>query len=312
MRILITGAAGFIGSHVADASLEDGHEVLVLDDLSTGDRENVPSRATFVEVDLRDRDRLMRIMGDYRPDLVNHQAAQTSVAVSTREPVRDAEINIIGSLNLLDACIKHGVQRLVYASTGGAVYGEVPEGKRAGVDWIPSPLSPYACSKLAVENYIRTYHSEYGIKYNILRYANVYGPRQCPHGEAGVIAIFCDRLLNGQKLQINARREPGDPGCIRDYVFVGDVVGANLLALKNGISSAIINVGTGIASTTLDVVTILKGLMGVEEEIIYAPRRAGDLERSVLEPEQEKLLGPAVPLEMGLKKTIEWYRTSQH
>jgi len=144
MRILITGAAGFIGSHVADASLEDGHEVLVLDDLSTGDRENVPSRATFVEVDLRDRDRLMRIMGDYRPDLVNHQAAQTSVAVSTREPVRDAEINIIGSLNLLDACIKHGVQRLVYASTGGAVYGEVPEGKRAGVDWIPSPLSPYA------------------------------------------------------------------------------------------------------------------------------------------------------------------------
>ncbi len=183
---------------------------------------------------------------------MNHQAAQTSVAVSTREPVRDADVNVIGSLELLGQCVRSKVQRVVYASTGGAVYGEVPEGERATVQRPPRPLSPYACSKFAVECYLRAYAHEHGLASTVLRYANVYGPRQDPHGEAGVVAIFTERLLSAQPIQVNARREVGDAGCVRDYVYVGDVVRYNCLAVDGAIAAPIVNVCTGEATNTLD------------------------------------------------------------
>ncbi|MBZ0119131.1 MAG: SDR family NAD(P)-dependent oxidoreductase, partial [Sandaracinaceae bacterium] len=226
MRALVTGGAGFIGSHVADALLAAGHEVIVFDDLSTGREGNVPQGARFVRGDLRDEAAVEALFAE-RIDVIAHQAAQTSVSVSVREPLRDAQVNVLGSLVLLEAARKHEVGRIVYASTGGAIYGEVPEGERAREDWPARPLSPYACSKLAFEHYLEAYRREHGLASTILRYANVYGPRQDPHGEAGVVAIFGRRLIDGQALSIHAMRDAGDDGCVRDYVYVGDVVRAN-------------------------------------------------------------------------------------
>jgi UDP-glucose 4-epimerase len=306
MRILITGGAGFIGSHVADACLAAGHEVLVLDDLSSGSRDNVPAGARFVEVDIGHAEELEDVVSGYRPDAVSHQAAQVSVAVSTREPQRDARVNVEGTLNLLEASVRAGVSHFVFASTGGAIYGEIPEPERATLDRTPTPLSPYACSKLAVESYLRYYRHAHGLRSTILRYANVYGPRQDPHGEAGVVAIFCQRLLAAEPIQINARREPGDEGCVRDYVFVEDVVRANLMALSGQIDAPIVNVGTGEATTTRALAGAIEATLGVEAKLGFAPRRAGDIERSVLEPWSG--LGDTVPLADGIARTVAWFR----
>jgi UDP-glucose 4-epimerase len=307
MRILITGGAGFIGSHVADALIERGHSVLVVDDLSTGRRENVPGRAEFRHGDLRDSAFLRRVFDEFAPELVNHQAAQTSVSVSTREPVRDASVNVVGSLELLEQCVRCKVLRVIYASTGGAVYGEVPEGQRASVEWLPRPLSPYACSKFAIECYLRAYAHEHGLASTVLRYANVYGPRQDPHGEAGVVAIFTERLVNGQAIAVNARRELGDVGCVRDYVYVGDVVRYNCLAVEGALAAPIVNVGTGEATSTQDLARALAAALGVQPEIRATPRRAGDVERSVLMV--EPLAGHTpTPLAEGLRKTVEWFK----
>lgn len=308
MRVLVTGGAGFIGSHIVDALLEAQHEVVVLDDLSTGRRENVPPHAAFIQGDIRDRACLTRIFREHRPEVVCHQAAQTSVSVSTREPVRDAEINIIGSLELLEACRRHGVRRMVFASTGGAIYGEVPEGERASESWPGQPLSPYACSKLAFESYLAAYRREYGFQSTTLRYANVYGPRQDPHGEAGVVAIFSQRLVAGQPIRINARREPGDAGCVRDYISVRDVVRANLLAIEGQLRAPILNVGTGRGTSTLELSDLLARALAVEAVREHAPRRAGDIERSVLEPNAElAAVAAPVPLEEGLAETARWF-----
>ncbi len=306
MRVMVTGGAGFIGSHVADAALAAGHEVLVFDDLSTGRRANLPDGATFVEGDLRDPDEVRKVVADFRPDAISHQAAQTSVSVSTREPIRDGEINVIGSLHLLQAAIEHKIRKLVFASTGGAIYGEVPPGERATVEWMPRPLSPYACSKLAFEGYLGAYRHEHGLDSTILRYANVYGPRQDPHGEAGVVAIFSQRLADGQPIRINAMREPGDAGCIRDYVFVKDVVHANMEALEGRIDKTVVNVCTGYETTTLDLAKMLEKAMGVTAEVGFGPRRAGDLERSVLDPVGSAVEAPT-SLEDGIRATAEWY-----
>lgn len=306
MKILITGGAGFIGSHVADACLAAGHEVLVVDDLSSGRRENVTGGAKLVEVDIRDVEALEDVVSTFRPDAVSHQAAQVSVSVSTREPQRDARANVIGSLNVLESCVRAGVQHVVFASTGGAIYGEIPEPERAAVGRTPVPLSPYACSKLAVEAYLNYYRHQHGLKSTILRYANVYGPRQDPHGEAGVVAIFCQRLLAGQPIQVNARREAGDPGCVRDYVMVDDVVRANLLALTGQIGETIVNVGTGVATTTLDLARGIEAALGVKADLKHGDKRAGDVERSVLEPWAG--LGDTVSLETGIRRTAEWFR----
>jgi UDP-glucose 4-epimerase len=308
MRILVTGGAGFIGSHVADALLAAGHEVRVLDDLSTGKRTNVPAKASFSECDIRNAQLVDQVFAEFRPDVVTHQAAQTSVSVSTREPQRDAEVNVIGSLNIMGACVKHKVQRMVFASTGGAIYGEVPDGKRASTDWAPNPLSPYACSKFAIENYLNAYKKEHGLQSTVLRYANVYGPRQDPHGEAGVVAIFAQRLLEGTAIQVNARREQGDSGCVRDYVYVADVVRANLLAIEGKLTQSPVNVCTGEATATLDLARSMERAAGVSAVLGYGPRREGDVERSVLDPGNPPVLGPTLGMSEGIAKTVAWFR----
>jgi UDP-glucose 4-epimerase len=308
MRILVTGGAGFIGSHVADAALAAGHQVLVVDDLSSGKRQNVPEKAAFEELDIRNAAALEAVVGRFKPDVVSHQGAQTSVSVSTREPVRDAEINVVGSINLCNAALAHKVQRVVFASTGGAIYGEVPDGTRAREEHPTTPLSPYACAKLAVESYLRYYRHEHGLQSTILRYANVYGPRQDPHGEAGVVAIFAQRLKAGQPIQINAMRELGDGGCVRDYVFVEDVVRANMAAIDGKIAMPILNVCTGFATNTKMIADELQAELGAAVETKQGGRRPGDLERSVLDPTRlVELLGKPTELKDGLRKTAAWF-----
>jgi UDP-glucose 4-epimerase len=308
MRVLVTGGAGFIGSHITDALLARGHDVTVIDDLSSGRWENVPAKARFIEGDIRNAATVAKLFDEHSPEVVCHQAAQTSVAVSTREPIRDAEINVLGGVQLLEQAVKHKIARFVFASTGGAIYGEVPEG-RASIDTPPRPLSPYACSKFAFEGYLGAYAKEYGLNYTVLRYANVYGPRQDPHGEAGVVAIFSQRLLDGQPVQVNARRELGDPGCIRDYVFVEDVVRANVLAIEGKIEQRVVNLCTGDATTTLELAQAIARAVGVSPELKEGPRRAGDVERSVLDGGAFLKTYPATPLEGGVQKTIEWFKT---
>jgi len=307
MRVLITGGAGFIGSHVTEALLARGHEVLVVDDLSTGHRANVPDGARFIELDLRVVSHLDEVFTAFVPEVVCHQAAQSSVAVSTREPVRDAEINIIGSVALMSSCVAHRVTRLVFASTGGAIYGEVPEGMRASEDRPPLPLSPYACAKLAVESYLRAFRHEHGLASTILRYANVYGPRQDPSGEAGVVAIFARHIQAGRPLQINARREQGDDGCIRDYVHVSDVVRANIAAIEGRLSDPLMNVCTGVATSTRALATQLARHLGAYD-LRPGPHRPGDVERAVLDPSRfEAAIGTPMALGEGLAETLRWF-----
>lgn len=310
MRILVTGGAGFIGSHVVDALLERGHQVVVCDDLSTGRRENVPSHAEFVEGDFRNPDVVERLFSGPGFDAICHQGAQTSVSVSTREPVRDAEVNVVGSIRLLGAAVAHEVPLFVFASTGGAIYGEVPEGAQARIETSPAPLSPYACSKLAFEHYLRAHAQAFGIQTRILRYANVYGPRQDPHGEAGVVAIFCGRILSNAPIQVNARSQKGDRGCVRDYVFVDDVVAANLAALEGELSAPLTNVGTGIGTDTQKLAEVLlaKGRsQGSSTELGHGELREGDLQRSVLEPSPIPGLSSFVDVETGLARTYAWF-----
>lgn len=304
MNILVTGGAGFIGSHLADALLAEGHHVSILDDLSSGHRGNVPDGTDFHEVDLRDSAAVAGCLEAVHPEVVFHQAAQTSVSVSVRQPVDDAQVNVVGSIHLFEACVAQRVSKVVFASTGGAIYGEVPEGKRAMTTWPARPLSPYACAKLSTERYLDFYRAEHGLHSTVLRYANVFGPRQDPHGEAGVVAIFAKRLLAEQPIQINAMREPGDDGCIRDYVFVRDVVRANLAALSGAVDGTV-NVATGEPTTTRAIAQELIDELGVEATPGAGPRRAGDLERSVLEPDS-RLEAPTA-LSEGIARTAVWF-----
>jgi UDP-glucose 4-epimerase len=295
---------------VVERLLADGKEVAVLDDLSTGRRENVPSSVRLYEVDLRDRAATQRAIEDFRPTAVSHQAAQASVAISVRDPRRDAEINVIGGLNLLDACTesKQPVERVVFASTGGAIYGEVPEGHCADESTRPSPVSPYAIHKLAFEHLLAVYEKHRGLRSTILRYANVYGPRQDPHGEAGVVAIFFAAALAGKPIRINARKTAGDAGCVRDYVFVSDVARANVLALSGAIQDPVLNVGTGTSTTTRELSETILRWVGRRPAIETGDPRPGDLERSVLDPTRTRhYLGDWVDLETGLRKTYEFY-----
>lgn len=307
MRILITGGAGFIGSHIADAFIARGDEVLIVDDLSSGKRENLPEGARFEELDIRDAEAVQRVFRSFRPQIVSHQAAQTSVSVSVREPQRDAQINVMGGLEILLASVDVGVHRLIFASTGGAIYGEVPEGERAAPGSPLVPISPYACSKLAFENYLMAYHLTARLPITILRYANIYGPRQDPYGEAGVVAIFSDRIGDGLPVQINAMRERGDAGCVRDYVYVGDVVEANLRAADGLIDETIVNVATGIPTTTEALARSIASSLEREPELIPGPRREGDLQRSVLEPDARAFGREPIGLDEGIRRTTEWF-----
>ncbi|MFM7057306.1 MAG: SDR family NAD(P)-dependent oxidoreductase [Planctomycetota bacterium] len=309
MKLLITGGAGFIGSHLAEYSLRKGWQVAIVDDLSSGRRENVPTTAVFHQVDIRDESALQRVFAEFQPDVVSHQAAQASVSVSVREPQRDAAVNILGSLNVLQCCVHHRVRHLVFASTGGAIYGEVPDGTRAGIDTPPVPLSPYACSKFAVEKYIDCFRHEHSLNATILRYANVYGPRQDPHGEAGVVAIFCNRMLANEPVRVFAKRLQGDPGCIRDYVYIRDVVNANLAAMEGRISDRVLNVGTGCETNTLQLAEHLKTLLNSHSEIQFGAIRPGDVQRSLLNADRlAELLGPPVTVADGLAETATWFR----
>ncbi|GGR58492.1 UDP-glucose 4-epimerase [Deinococcus seoulensis] len=307
---MVTGGAGFIGSHVVETALQAGWDVAVLDDLSSGSESNVPPAARLYKVDVRDAAGVLKAMTEFRPTVISHQAAQASVSVSVRDPMLDASVNIIGGLNVLNAARDCGVERVVFASTGGAIYGEVPDGEQATETSVPRPYSPYATSKLAFETYLQTYQQQYGLAYSILRYANVYGPRQNPHGEAGVVAIFATRLVQGQEITINARQETGDDGCIRDYVFVTDVARANLMAAQ-GKTPAVLNIGTGVPVTTRVLAEQLAEALRVTPQLRFAPPRAGDLERSVIDPTSyEAAIGRLTTLESGLAQTAEWATTA--
>jgi UDP-glucose 4-epimerase len=311
MRVLVTGGAGFVGSHIVAEALGAGLEVAVLDDFSTGKRLNVPAGVRVFETDLRDRDATLRALGDFQPDLVSHQAAQASVPVSMKNPRLDAEVNIIGGLNLLDACTAPGsrVKKLVFASTGGAIYGEVPEGQQASETFPREPKSPYGIHKLTFERLLEVYSATRGLSSTVLRYANVYGPRQDPHGEAGVVAIFFEHALSGKSLTVFAKRTPGDGGCIRDYVFVGDVARANVQALTGALTHAVMNVGSGVATTTLDLAQRIARLANSSSRIQDGDVRVGDLERSLLDVRRfQSSLGAPTLLEAGLSETARWYR----
>ncbi len=312
MRLLVSGGAGFIGSHIVEGALAEGHSVAVLDNLSSGRRENVPASARLFEVDLRDRARVREVLTEFRPQMVSHQAAQASVAVSVREPHLDAEINVLGGLNLLDACVACGVKKVVFASTGGALYGEVKEGQRATEATRPAPISPYAISKLAFEQMLDVYRTHHRLDSTVLRYGNVYGPRQDPEGEAGVVAIFFAKALAREALHINALRVEGDSGCTRDYVYVADVARANLAALTDQLPERVLNVGTGLPVTTLELATQIARISGVPFRPVFGPSRAGDLGRSVLDSSRfQSALGKTLPLAEGLRHTFEWYRSAK-
>jgi UDP-glucose 4-epimerase len=312
MRLLVTGGAAFIGSHIAEAALSEGYEVAVLDDLSRGRREYVPQGSAFFLCDLRDRASVLRCFDEFRPELVSHHAAQSNVTFSLENPFEDANINLIGGINLLDACTAPGarVKRLVFASSGGAIYGEVPEGQRAAEDSVPAPLTPYGIHKLAFEQLLSVYARHRKLPSQSLRYANIYGPRQDPRGEAGVVASFMTRALRGDPLAISGRERRHDLGCVRDYVYVADAVRANLLALAGKLGPATLNVATGRETTTLALAEKIRTLVGNTPPFEFREPRPGDVQRSVLDSRHcERELGPMTPLEIGLLPTAAWFRS---
>lgn len=304
MKILVTGGAGFIGSNVVDAFIAAGHEVAIVDNLTTGKKENLNPKAFFYNLDIRDN-RLIEAVAEFAPDIINHHAAQIDVRKSLSEPIYNAEVNEIGSLNLLEAAVKCKVGKIIFASTGGAIYGEVDEKDGADENHPQEPISPYAITKRTVEMYLHAYHVNFGLNYTVLRYGNVYGPRQDPLGEAGVIAIFCGKMLEGQVPTIY-----GDGKQLRDYVYVGDVAQASLLALNKGVNQ-IFNVGTGKGTSVNELFAILKQILGFKPEVAYAPSRAGELFRSVLNVGKiRKEFGwePRSDIKKGLELTLAWYR----
>ncbi|MCC6902461.1 MAG: NAD-dependent epimerase/dehydratase family protein [Polyangiaceae bacterium] len=303
-RVLVTGGAGFIGSHLVDALRARGDAVAVLDDLSSGAQENVAPDVPLYHVDVRCRADVASAFQRFAPTHLCHLAAQASVKRSVDAPDQDASVNVIGGLNVLDAARQCGVQRVVFASTGGAIYGEVPRGGRAREGWPLAPKSPYAAAKAALEHYLGVYQRCFGLPGTVLRFANVFGPRQDPAGEAGVVAIFLGRLAAGLPIQIFGRRRAGDAGYIRDYVFVADVVSALLMAVDGELEGTF-NVGSGRGLGTRAVAEALARALGVAPEIEPAPPRAGDLERSVLDPSALVARGwrPQFSFEAGIAQT---------
>lgn len=306
MKILVTGGAGFIASHINDALVSEGHQVVVLDDLSSGFEKNVNPKAKLVVGDICDKELVEKLFSEEKFDLVNHHAAQMDVRRSVKDPAFDANTNIIGTINLLQNAIKHKVKKFMFASTGGAVYGEQTYFP-ADENHPTQPRSPYGISKLAVEKYLYFYNAEYGLSYTILRYANIYGPRQNPFGEAGVVAIFSTKLLKGEQPIINGSGEQ-----TRDYVFVGDVVKANLLTL-NDTANDIYNVGTGIETNVNQLFHKLNSIISANKEEKHGPSAPGEQMRSVITSEKLfKKFGwkPSTNLDEGLKLTVDFFRNN--
>ena len=302
MRVVVTGGAGFIGSHVADAFVGRGDEVLVLDDLSSGARENVSEQATFAEFDIADAQRVHATFADYRPEYVCHLAAQSSVTVSVTDPRRDFDSNVLGTFNVLDAATRHRA-RTVFASTGGALYGEgapIPTDE----SYVPQPLSPYGASKQAAEAYVGALQRFHDIDHAVLRLGNVYGPRQSPHGEAGVVAIFSERLLLGREVVAY-----GDGNPTRDYVHVSDIARA-FVALADTPAAGTFNLGWGREVSVLEVLDGLQRAAGTAVEPELAPLRPGELTRSAIDSSAaERAFGwrPEIELPEGLADTFRWY-----
>jgi UDP-glucose 4-epimerase len=318
MKILVTGGAGFIGSHIVDALVEAGHGVAVIDDLSSGVRDNLPSGVPLHVVDIVDGPAVQRVFATERPDAVCHQAAQMSVSRSVREPLFDAQVNCLGLINVLDAAARTGCGRFVFASSGGVLYGDVttPAPETTPAD----PVSPYGITKWVGERYLKFYAAEHGMAAVALRYSNVYGPRQNPHGEAGVVAIFCRKLLAGEPATIN-----GDGRYVRDYVYGPDVARANLLALtaagpevRPGTLTSL-NIGTGVGTDVNELEAAIRRTIAalsagrtatVPPEPVHGPARPGDLRSNLVDARRAaNVLGwePTVPLATGLARTAEWF-----
>lgn len=305
MRILVTGGAGFIGSHVADAFVLAGHEVAVLDNFSTGRDANVNPAATVFRVDVRDQAQVAGAVASFRPDVVSHHAAQAEVPKSVADPGNDAHVNIVGGLNLLKACVDNQVRKVIFSSTGGALYGE-PDVVPADEDHPVRPLSPYGTSKYAFEQYLGMFERTFGLRYTVLRYANIYGSRQDLHAEEGrVVAIFAGRMLAGKPVTID-----GDGNQSRDMLHVGDVAVANLAALERG-EGGVFHISTGIPVTVNDLFRKLALLTDYKLEPQFGPARKGDVYRIALDNERAKeRLGwePRITLEEGLRLTVDYFR----
>ena len=306
MKVLLTGGAGFIGSHVADLYLKHGYEVVIVDDLSTGRASNLNPKATFHRLDIRDRD-LSEVFEREQPDFVNHHAAQIDVRRSVEDPLFDADVNVLGSLNVIECARKYGVKRFVYISTGGAVYGE-PEYLPCDEAHPIKPICPYGASKHIVEHYLHMYHVNHGLKYTILRYPNVYGPRQDPNGEAGVVAIFTGEMLADKRVTIY-----GDGEQERDFVYVGDCAQANLLALQSE-SSGVYNLGSGTGKSVNQLFSTLQTITTYTLQPVYGPARLGETRRIYLEAtraRQELGWQPRVSLMEGLRRTVAYFESTE-
>ena len=313
MKIMVTGAAGFIGSNVVDGYIEAGHQVVVVDNLYTGKKGNVNPGARFYPLDIRSKE-IDEIMARERPDILNHHAAQISVPASVSDPALDADINIIGLLNLLENAVRHRVKKVIFISSGGAVYGDASQ-YPTSEDYVPVPVSPYAISKFTSEYYLYFYHHQYGLDYTILRYANIYGPRQVPHGEAGVVSIFMDNLLKEKGSMLY--HFPGNPeGMIRDYCYVGDVVKANIKALTEG-SLTFFNIGTGKGTKTSELYHVVyEAVRAIKPELPKSlsklsqqEARPGDIPRSclVIDKARDRLgWKPETGLREGIELTLQW------
>jgi UDP-glucose 4-epimerase len=301
MKILVTGGCGFIGSHIVDAYVNLGHRVVVIDDLSTGDIRNLNPEATLYEQDICD-EAVEKIFKKEKFDVVNHHAAQINVRKSVADPLYDARVNIIGSLNLINLAARHGIRRFIFASSGGALYGEpehLPINERSPLD----PLSPYAVSKITTEKYLVTFARTYNFDYVILRYSNVYGPRQIHTSEAGVISIFINQLLNRQPCTIF-----GNGNQTRDYVYVGDVVEANILGLE--CSSNVFNIGTAIETSVNDLITVLSDITKNEVVCRHDDPRIGEVYRNVLDCSKARSAinwSAKMPLPQGIRETYQYF-----
>ncbi len=301
MKILVTGGAGFIGSHVVDRCIAAGHDVIVVDNLATGSRERVHPDAKLVVIDVRDPE-LASVFRAERPSVVIHHAAQAEVRRSVEDPRFDADVNVLGGVNIFECCRRFAVARVIYASSGGAAYGDT-EVLPTPEDHPTRPTSPYGVSKLTAEHYLACWSQLYGIRGLAFRYANVYGPRQSPAGEAGVVAIFAHRLLAGEPVVVN-----GDGLQTRDYVYVGDIANANLAALERPETTGVVNLGTGIETSVVALFERLRTVIGVDAEAQFGPPKLGEQRRSVLDiTRAHQLLDwtPRAPLDEGLRLTVD-------
>jgi UDP-glucose 4-epimerase len=305
MKILVTGGAGFIASHVVDGYLASGHDVAVVDDLSRGSRRNLNPKARFYEVDVRDAKALGAVFSREKPEAVNHHAAQMDVRRGVREPGFDADVNILGSINLLGLAVEHQVKRIVYVSTAGAAYGE-PKHLPVPEDAPINPITPYGISKHTVEHYLFTYNSLYGLPYVVLRYGNVYGPRQSSQGEAGVFAIFAEQMLAGEPIVIY-----GDGSKTRDYIYISDVVDANIAALSLG-TNEIFNIAAGVPTRDEEIFQLVRNLLDKKEvQAKYVAIRPGEIEHIILNISKAKRIlqwQPKVALADGARQTVQYFQ----